>query len=350
MPEKILPDLPDIFPPPPFTPSHPVFVHLAAVAAGESEKRRASTEEYLQQVLREKLAELQAAEAKLKRDVDQLWTNFKDVVNKHEDNDSSAPRLRLRQRQSGSRGRGAAASVRLTDFVPAVSPPPRQIHRPSAPAQSALSASLATSNLQSVMRHRDRDSSPSASSRSPTRVARTDSPSTASSKTLGMPINGEAEIREAHRRNMDESVDVATSFRYMMDFAQHIEAARAPPTVPEVAEEDEESNDVPSPSTSTVPRGRSPRASKSAIKKPKANGEAAPKHEDKQSSSVPNGAENGAPKEVDTTPTKGKRKVTFDVEPNVAIIADVEPKPPPQKATRPEGMLSPLVAARDFLY
>jgi hypothetical protein len=336
IPEKILPDLPELFPPPPFTPSHPVFAHLSAFAAAESGKLRVAAEDYLQQVLREKIAELQAAEAKLKADVDELWAHFKSVVNKLEEGDAPTPRLRLKTRRSSSRGRGGTASVRMTNFVPAASPPPRQSHRSiSAPVQSALSVSLATSSLQAVMGSRERDSSPSTSSRSPTRVAGTDSPSTASSKTLGVPINGEAGIREAHRRNMDESIDVATSFRYMMDLSQHVEAARPPPPVQEVSEEDEVNEEVPSPSTSTVPRGRSPRANKSAIKKPKVNGDAVPTNA--AASPVGDGSESGA-KETSTTPSKGKRKVTFDVEPDVAIIIDPSPNSRPSKASRPEGL------------
>ena len=45
-------------------------MHLASVATAESEKLRASAEEYLKRVLQEKIAEVQATEAKLKQDVD----------------------------------------------------------------------------------------------------------------------------------------------------------------------------------------------------------------------------------------------------------------------------------------
>ncbi|EKM59832.1 uncharacterized protein PHACADRAFT_250564 [Phanerochaete carnosa HHB-10118-sp] len=330
IPETILPHLPDLFPPPPFTPTHPVFTHLSSCAATESERLRAEGEAHMRQELQKTIAAIQAEEATLKQSVEQLWAKFKGVVQKFEEEDASAPpRLRLKTRRSSSRGRGPAASVRVTNFVPTPSPPPRQ-SRPSAAAQSALSASLATSNLQSVMGHRQREPSPpSTSSRSPTQVARTDSPSTASSKTLGMPINGEAEIREAYRRNMDESLDVATSFKYMTDLSQHIDV-RPPPSVAEEPEEEESYNEVPSPSTSAVPRGRSPRAGKSAIKKPKSNGDIGVTKE--PGSPV---LKESPPKEH-TTPTKGKRKVTFDVKPDVAIIADATPKLSRPKTDRPE--------------
>lgn len=331
IPETLLPHLPDLIPPPPFTPTHPVFTHLAACATAESERLRAEGDAHMKRELQKTITAIQAEEALLKQSVERLWARFKGVVQKFEEEDTAAPpRIRLKTRRSSSRGRGTAASVRVTDFVPTPSPPPRQ-SRLSAPAPSALSASLATSNLQGAMAHRQRELSPpkSTSSKSPTRVPRTNSPSTASSKTLGIPISGEAEIREAHRRNMDESLDVATSFKYMMDLAQHVEV-RPPPSVAEEPEEEDSNVEVPSPSTSTVPRGRSPRAGKSAIKKPKTNGDVVATKE--PGSPVP---EHSPPKEQ-TTPTKGKRKVTFDVKPDVVTIADASPQSPPPQADRPE--------------
>ncbi|KIP07675.1 hypothetical protein PHLGIDRAFT_127453 [Phlebiopsis gigantea 11061_1 CR5-6] len=342
LPESILPHLSELFPPPPFTPTHPVFVHLSSLATAESEKLRASAEEHLRKVLQEKISEVQAAETKLKQDVERIWDNFKHVVQKLEGGDVTLPRIGLRTRRSSSRGRGPTASVRVIDFVPTPSPPARQTSRAAAPAHSALSASLATSTLQNAMWQRGRSRSPGASNRSPARTIRPDSPSTASSKTLGMPINGEAEIREAHRRNMDESVDMATSFKYMMDIGAHIEAARIPPAVQEEADEDEAQADVPSPSTSAVPRGRSPRAGKSAIKKAKPNGDVDAVKE--AGSPVRNGTDNSPPKET-TTPTKGKRKVTFDVKPDVAIISTAPSKPSSSKGDVPEGTSIRIVSA-----
>lgn len=338
LPETILPQLPELFPPPPFTPAHPVFTHLASIAHAESEQLRASAEAYVRKVLQDKIAEVQAAETKLKQDVERMWSTFKSVVQKLEEEDV-APPLRLKTRRSSSRGRGPTASVRVTDFVPTPSPPPRQTHRAAAPSQSALSASLATSNLQDVMRGRGRAQSPTTGSKSPSRAARTDSPSTASSKTLGMTINGEAEIREAHRRNMDQSLDVATSFKYMMDLSAHMDAAARVPQPVQEEDEEDTAHDVPSPSTSAVPRGRSPRAGKSAIKKPKANGDAAPAAAPKAPGSPvrkPQEA-NASQQPEPTTPTKGKRKVTFDVEPDVAIIPDTTVKTPSPRVELPEG-------------
>ena len=292
-------------------------------------------------MLQEKISEVQTVETKLKQDVERIWDNFKHVVKKLEGEDVAIPRIGLRTRRSSSRGRGPTASVRVNDFVPTPSPPARQTSRAAAPAHSALSASLASSTLQNAMRHRGRSRSPGASNRSPARTIRPDSPSTASSKTLGFPINGEAEIREAHRRNMDESVDVATSFKYMMDIGAHVEAVRIPPAVQE-ADEDDTQVDVPSPSTSAVPRGRSPRAGKSAIKKARTNGDVDAVKE--AGSPVRKGSENSPPKET-TTPTKGKRKVTFDVKPDVAIISTAPSKPSPSKEGAPEGMRLRIASA-----
>ena len=316
-----------------------MFVHLSSFAIAESEKLRASTEEYLKSVLQEKIAEVQAIEAKLKQDVDQLWANFRSVVRKLEDGDASALPPRLKTRRSSSRGRGPVASVRVTDFVPTSSPPPRQMSRPSAHLPSALSASLATSTLQDAMQHRLRNPSPKASSASPTRTAQTDSSPAASSGTLGIPINGEAENREAHRRNMDERVDYATSYRYLMDLESQMEANRIPEPV---QEEDEDQNEDPSPSPTAVPRGRSPRAGKSAIKKPKANGDA---DAVKEAGSPERNEPDKSPAKEATTPTKGKRKVTFDVKPDVAIIATSSSKHS-SKTDIPEGTSCCRVSSR----
>lgn len=337
LPEEILPHLPDLFPPPPFTPAHPVYQHLSSIAAAESQKLRADAEEYLRSLFKAKIAELQAAEANLKHNVDNIWYNFKGVVEKLEEEEAAPGQLRLRNRASGSRSRHApTASVRVTDFVPAPSPPPRNHSTPSAPAQSALSASLASSNLQDAMARRGRTGSP-ADPTSPSRTARTDSPSTASSRTLGIAINGQADIREALRRNMDESVDMATSFKYMMDLEAEMEGMRKP-TLGDVAEEEEPVNDIPSPITNAAPRGRSPRAgaSKSAIKKPKTNGDSGPVKEQGTPPAQTAAQDNGAPNEGGTP--KGKRKVTFDVKENVKVIADANSKErSPSQTVRPEG-------------
>ena len=216
-------------------------------------------------------------------DTELIWNAFKGALDKYEESKSSR-RIHSPKRRSSSKSRsgvttnGVASSVRVVDFVPAPIAPSRVLSPPAAPtAVSALSASLATSSFHQAMaqvqsqqesaRRSTRSSSP-ARSAIVAGVTRTASPSTASSRTLGIPINGEADIREAFRRNMDQSLDMATSYKYAMDAAAAHMQARGIPTQPEIPEENEvQEAVVGSPSTSFAPRGRSPQAGKSAIKK-----------------------------------------------------------------------------------
>ncbi|KAI0346772.1 hypothetical protein BDW22DRAFT_1480515 [Trametopsis cervina] len=325
-PRSILPHIPALFPPPPFAPSHPVYVHLSGLATAQSEKLRTEAENQLRKILDEKVTELKATEATLKQDVENLWSIFKQAVEKIGE---SSPIVKpIRRRSSARNGEtgvnGVSTSVRVRDFVPAATPPPRAAVASSAPPVSALSASLATSSLHNAMastKPNGLNDGGHIRSLSETRAsaARSGSPSTASSRTLGLPINGEAEIREAYRRNMDQSLDIATSFKYMMDIGAHVQARE--PDVPETVTEEADSTGTSSPQSNVPPRGRSPRAGKSAIKKPKT--EVDPAATAEQSTTQQEG---GAQTGPETTTPKGKRKVTFDVKPDVAFIALDTPK------------------------
>ena len=51
--------LPPLFPPPPFTPSHPVFLHFTSVAASYSDKFRAEAEARISNFAHQQLQEVQ---------------------------------------------------------------------------------------------------------------------------------------------------------------------------------------------------------------------------------------------------------------------------------------------------
>ena len=82
VPRGHLPPLPPLFAPPPFTPSHPVFQHFKSLASSESERAREAAEEYLNRIAQEKAAELQAKEVELKREVEVLWSRFREGIDK----------------------------------------------------------------------------------------------------------------------------------------------------------------------------------------------------------------------------------------------------------------------------
>ena len=351
--QKHLPALPPLFLAPPFTPSHSVFRHVSSVASEVSSKLREEAEEYLAKVVRDKVAELEAAENNLRAEVEAIWAQWKQAISKAEQEANEKKRNRNNNRQSGNfsgptsptspgQGNGLPASVRITSFVPQGSPNRSTTSASvSRTTTSALSASLATSTFHHPKALAERNGSTSGtasangSRTSPQRqgtstepttpsTQRARSPATASSRTLAMNIPTEAvSIREAYRRNMDESKDIATSFKYVMEMDQ---------LAGQAALVDDASlipvNTVPS--VEDVPRGRSP---KSAIKRVSI-GEPSGSGTNSQQADVSKN-ENGKLEEkkpeakikedaaptVDS-PSKGKRKVTFVVNPDVTIIDD----------------------------
>ena len=54
---QYLADLPPLFPPPPFTPKHPVFQHLSSLATTKSEGIRKEAEDFISSVVQTKVKE-----------------------------------------------------------------------------------------------------------------------------------------------------------------------------------------------------------------------------------------------------------------------------------------------------
>ncbi|KAI0368073.1 hypothetical protein BV20DRAFT_1054266 [Pilatotrama ljubarskyi] len=339
--KKHLPELPPLFLPPPFTPSHVVFSHFSALATQRSERLRDEAEEYIAQLTQQKVAEIRKAEAALKQEVNLLWSKFRDSIRVVEEtgalNKAGLP-LRRRGSVSGparavsSPTPGTSASVRISSFVPTPSPPPRHASGGRAPAPSALSASLKTSGFHYPNAQRQANGNPSPARHpidlpppsyvraSPTRSDRTrvDSPSTASTRTAAVSIDPEASIREAYRREIDEHKDIATSFRYVMNLEAQMEQQRleeeAALASPSVASTSQVPAEKPAVQESRV---RSPRLHKSAIKNAQPPEGSKPAKGEDGEKSKSKGA--GETKEGIA---KGKRKVTFDVQPEVAVIKD----------------------------
>lgn len=321
------------------------------MASEVSSKLREEAEEYLSKIVQEKVAELEAAEGKLRAEVEAIWMQWKRAISQAEQ-DANEKKRRNNNRRSDTFSRPTSpaspgsgddlpASIRISSFVPQTShnrsaSVPHNIH-------SALSASLATSTFHHprAVAERNGSTSGTASSermtspqRQPTspRAAtpstqRARSPATASSRTLAINISNEAvSIREAYRRNMDESKDIATSFKYVMEMDQLAGQAALMPDASLIP-----TNTVPS--VEDVPRGRSPQ--KSTVKN-LAIGEASgsginsqPTKADKKDDNMPEEKKSetkpkdeGVKSPVDSPSGKGKRKVTFVVNPDVTIIDD----------------------------
>ncbi|KAI0722228.1 hypothetical protein C8T65DRAFT_135304 [Cerioporus squamosus] len=339
---KHLPELPPLFLPPPFTPSHAVFSHFSAVATEQSQKLRDEAEEYIAQVTEQQVAEIRKAEAALKQEVNMVWSRFRDSLRLHELPAGPSNRRRSTSVSGHARistsNQGTSASVRITSFVP--TPTPSTKTSPSrAPMPSALSASLRTSGMHypghtsqangNGNTSPSRQSPPSPSSdrgraspgrSSTTRVHSLRSASTASSRTAALAIDAETSIREAHRREMNEEKDMATSFRYVMDLEAQMEQQRLQAEDEVASHPAVSTSEVAAESSATAAaRGHSPRVHRSAIKhSATTEGVGSPKDNAKDEAKDGAGAEEHK--------GKGKRKVTFDVEPEVAVIDD-EPTP-----------------------
>jgi hypothetical protein len=295
-----LPPLAPLFLPPPFTPSHPAFLHIASVASAESQKLRSTSEAYLASVVEEQVRHIEEQERQIRQQTELLWTRVRESLGKFENDKRDTPSAK--KRDSGKwatspRGTSPPAEylgnvVSIHDFVPT----PVSSHRispgSSTPRASALSASIATSSF-----HHPREqvvSEPPIYSPSVIR-----SPSTASSKTLG-PVNSDMEevneVLDPFRRDMDESKDIATSL-LVLDLEAQMERRRQQRSAQ--AQTNAESS-------CQVTLDQSPLSTSNGI--PKAQ---TPPPGDKSVTADPNKTPEGK---------KPKRKVTFDIQPDVVTI------------------------------
>ncbi len=340
--------MPALFLPPPFTPSNVVFCHFSTVATEQSQRLRDEAEEYIARVTERNVAEVLRAEAALKREVNLIWNRFRENLVLQQQTETATTGVNPGRRRASVSGHvravsnptlGASASVRISHFIPTPTQSNRSSPNRTAAVQSALSASLKTSGMHypgaahevngngngdASLARLDEHSPPSPGGSSVTRVR---SPSIASSRTIALVIDAETSIREAYRREMDESKDMATSFRYTLDLEAQMEQQRLEAQMEQRLEAVAEEQTAPPPIASTssespaplqgpaatVTAGHSPRVHRSAIKNAGATTDrpTSPKGKAKDSAE-------------DHKEGKGKRKVTFDVKPDVAIISKDE--------------------------
>ncbi|KAH7912953.1 hypothetical protein BJ138DRAFT_1003417 [Hygrophoropsis aurantiaca] len=314
-PRPILPTDQSLFPPAPFTPSHPVFTRLLSIASDKSRSLRTSAEEYLAGIVREKINELEKAEAQLKGEVEGLWKRFLESVSEVEkQRNASSERSASRRRDSSGRlsvsastsGTGHLISVR--DFVPMASSPTRMTSPASIPRISSLSASLATSSfhyprdvqeqaLQSQTANDSPRSPPPYSSHpsSPRSVeSRSSSSSASSSEVLSHP-KGES-ILQPFRRSMDQAKDTAASFKYFTNLEADIIRARQPHQ--NVSRHNVEEDNQTSKASTKAPRDKN-------------------EVEVKRSAGEDTALESGKRTRGRHNNSRSKRKVTFNVEPDV---------------------------------
>ncbi|KAJ7693831.1 hypothetical protein B0H17DRAFT_1058404 [Mycena rosella] len=214
--------LPPLFLPPPFTPAHPVFLHLASLAKAESDAQRSAVETHIAEVLRAKSAQLAHTEARLRWQVETVWLKYREGFQSLEPVDTSSlasprsPRSPAPRAASGSTGTPASPTITGTPvavvggFVPLPVAPTRNI-RPA--AVSSLSASLAESGM-----HHPRARAPSSPPRPASTLSSSSVTLSAGSATLaGSPRAHPHAPAPGFERNPDEALNTAASYRFFQD-------------------------------------------------------------------------------------------------------------------------------------
>lgn len=344
-PTNYLPNLRPIFPPAPFTPSHPVFVHLSSVVAEKSQALRTDAENYIAEIVKEKVAEIENAENELRNDVETLWKGFREAlmkVDQERSRSSTRTPQRTPQRNNDSgnwqegtdagSSKSSPALVSVRDFNPV--PSPRTVTSPTfAPRISTLSASLATSGFHhprvearqgrpalphSVSATNESLRSPppySSNPSSPRSSESYSSLSSPSSKSLSLRASLEGPTYLApFNRNMNPDNDLATSFRYFTI----LEADK----MREQRKDSESKNGAAHESADDACRGN---AETSQTERRTGRSNSSGSHSSKERSNSTQrkaGEANETPEtNVRESSLKGKRKVTFDVKPEVVTIA-----------------------------
>ncbi|KAG5221880.1 SET domain-containing protein [Salix suchowensis] len=141
-----LPERSPLFPPPPFSPSHPVFTHLSAVASAQVIKLRAQAEESIAEFIRNKVAELDHAESVSREQVGCLWKTYQ-IGSSELRQVADAPHTPVRHNSGKETSTHPQASTTIRDFVPSPIPPTRPMSATATRRISSLSASLATSTF-----------------------------------------------------------------------------------------------------------------------------------------------------------------------------------------------------------
>lgn len=308
-----LPTLPPLFLPPPFTPSHPAFSYLSSIANSESQAMRDAAEEYLARVTQEKLAEIKSHESRLRLQTESLWSQFRQGLEKFGGDKRTHPSHGWKESvkwncQANSPSPGTL--VTITDFVPTPALQQRLNGGDSTPKASALSASLVKSGFHHPLERRTQNSS---SSPLPVAIPETGaSPVTASSPTLANSIEVDEtnDILEPFKRDMSDSKDLATSF-LVLNLEAEMESRRRAARLETVPESSAHGAKLPDTTVAEVTQHN--KDTTKAI-----NGVDGALSQN----SPPNAGHWPAPETEPTSPKakKGKRKVTFDVEPDVVAV------------------------------
>ena len=304
-----------LFFPPPFTPSHPIFVHLASIANEESQNLRGAAEQRIADFVKAEMAAIEAKEQNLRLQVEVFWTTYKNHLNALQ-GESSKQTLNVTRSHVSHSGIGPGAldavisnssmSIRNFDPVP-ISPP---LSPPSSgPRTSALSASLATSTFH----HLNTNSNEARTHSSGYSGSATPSTTYSKSPTLileAVPVATNNVLQ--YMRNVNDDINTQASYRYFINLEEDMARYKRSQEVALKGQQETEDDKRAQQQTPA-------QAGSSGV-----NANENLKHKAVQATKPQITSEVGSAKHVEIVSPrereKGKRKVTFDVEPAVMTI------------------------------
>ncbi|KZO94853.1 hypothetical protein CALVIDRAFT_192263 [Calocera viscosa TUFC12733] len=145
--EPVLPKIPALFPPPPQTPSHPMFQHLAMLASSTSHEARQKAEDELSVLVRQRVEELQLLDSRLRREVELLWSSWRESRQSYSASSRSENEIR-RQRENEAQAASSSGVSRVTDFIPSAATRDTSSERSRAVSRDTSSVSLLSMSLR----------------------------------------------------------------------------------------------------------------------------------------------------------------------------------------------------------
>jgi len=263
-------------------------------------------------LVRERVADMKRIDNELRQQVEVLWWKFKRSINDIQKERNSHPTLspanyKDQNHKFGVNGVGSPSATTIRDFKPVSVLNTARVSLSPVPRVSALSASLATTSFHYPKANQSRSPPPQSNG----------SPNSVSSQTLSSTHSGSLTLVQStgrpegsnvlqFRRNINDSINTAASFRYFVnleeDMARHKrdrEASNQTGNNQQAGPSQTSEN----PTTSAENNNQNDQPFKSESPKETQVGEG---------SAGPRGRD------------KGKRRVTFDVQPDVVreVVAE----------------------------
>ena len=285
-------------------------MHLASIANEESQNLRGTAEQRIADFVKAEMAAIEAREQSLRHQVEVFWTTYKTHLNALQGEPSKQQSNVARSSGGfGPGGLGAVksnSSVSIRNFNPVpISPPLSPLS--SGPRTSALSASLATSTFHHLNTNEARTYSSGYCGSASSHTLSTSS----ESSTLipdAVPVANNNNILQ-YKRNINDDINTQASYKYFVnleeDMARYKRSQEVALKEQQEADAGKRAQQAPTQAGSSSVNTNGNLTHKAVVQviKPQTNTEdGSARHE-----------ETVSPRERD----KGKRKVTFDVEPAV---------------------------------